>query len=78
MQVSSLPSRLDGADFVVSSDSAVFGSLRPWAAAQYAGCGETNEHGGGVNIPGTLLAGSVNVSRESGEWENDLHFQFGL
>ena len=55
---------------MVSSDSAVFGSARPWAAAQYAGCGETNARGGGVNIPGTLLAGSANVSRESGEWKN--------
>ena len=62
-----MPERLDGADFVVSADSAVFGSERPWLAAQYAGCGESNGHGGGVNVPAALLAGSMNVSRESGE-----------
>ena len=61
-----MPERLDGADFVAAADSAVFGSSRPWAAAQYGGCGESNEHGG-VNVPAALLAGSMNVSRESGE-----------
>ena len=61
-----MPERLDGADFVAAADSAVFGSSRPWAAAQYGGCGEPNEHGG-VNVPAALLAGSMNVSRESGE-----------
>ena len=64
-----MPERLDGADFVVAADSAVFGSDRPWAAAQYAGCGESNSDHGGVNVPAALLAGSTNVSRESGEWK---------
>ena len=70
-QVSGMPERLDGADFVVSAESAVFGSDHPWVAAQYAGCGESNSAHGGVNLPAALLAGSMNVSRESGELESN-------
>ena len=66
-----MPERLDGADFVVSAESAVFGSDHPWVAAQYAGCGESNSAHGGVNLPAALLAGSMNVSRESGELESN-------